>query len=444
MNSLVKICPYCKKHIQYTLDKKVIKMKCECGFSSSMNFKNIPIGHNNNPLFKEIKLDLEKGYKFLNSDFNTYKNELINNYLKQINELESAYEESYNRNINMLLYIQTLINNYDESVEMRNCILNNCIKIEQCKDNKNINELIKYYNKYNIRIESVKIEDIKSIKTITDHTNQVNFLLHRKDGRVASCSHDNTIRIYDPSNDYHCDQVIERHSECITSICQLDDGTIVSCSDDKSIMIGDYTIKNAHDDSIRKVITLPNNRIASCSKDMTIKIWKSNPPYSDTPIKVLTRHWDYAPSLLYIKERDIMISGAFDVTLRLWNMSTYQCDKVIEIKCCNTNSLYQIDKDRVIVGGVNSFSIVNIDKCIIEKRINVKSLGFVHCFLKLRDNKTILCGCKYGIFCFYDMKTEQYKITKNNHNDAITDLLLIDDNTFLSCSTDTTIKVWRY
>ena len=58
MNSLVKICPYCKKHIQYTLDKKVIKMKCECGFSSSMNFKNIPIGHNNNPLFKEIKLDL--------------------------------------------------------------------------------------------------------------------------------------------------------------------------------------------------------------------------------------------------------------------------------------------------------------------------------------------------------------------------------------------------
>ena len=56
---------------------------------------------------------------------------------------------------------------------MRNCILNNCIKIEQCKDNKNINELIKYYNKYNIIIEAVKIEDIKNIKTITDHTDSV-------------------------------------------------------------------------------------------------------------------------------------------------------------------------------------------------------------------------------------------------------------------------------
>ena len=78
MNSLIKICPYCKKHMKYSLDKQFIKINCKCGFSSSMNFKNIPIGNNNNPLFKEIKI--EKGKKFLNSDFNTYKNELINEY----------------------------------------------------------------------------------------------------------------------------------------------------------------------------------------------------------------------------------------------------------------------------------------------------------------------------------------------------------------------------
>ena len=106
--------------------------------------------------------------------------------------------------------------------------------------------------------------NIEQVKTITDHAGSVYSLLHLKDGRVASCSYNNTIRIYDPSNDYHCDQVIERHSERITSICQLDDGTIVSCSNDKSIMIGDYTIKSAHNDWILKVITLPNNRIASC------------------------------------------------------------------------------------------------------------------------------------------------------------------------------------
>ena len=127
-------------------------------------------------------------------------------------------------------------------------------------------------------------------------------------------------------------------------------------------------------------------------------------------------------------------------------MSTYQCDKVIEgVDRCFTNSLYQIDKDRVIVGGYRSFCIVNIDKCIIEKIIiEDESIGDVRCFLKLRDNKTILCGSDNGIFCFYDMNTKQYKITNDNHDDAISDLLLIDDNTFLSCSFDDTIKVWRY
>ena len=69
---------------------------------------------------------------------------------------------------------------------------------------------------------------------------------------------------------------------------------------------------------------------------------------------------------------------------------------------------------------------------------------YVECFLKLRDNKTILCGCNNGRFCFYDMNTEQYKITNDNHEGYITDLLFKDDNTFLSCSDDSTIKVWTY
>ena len=109
------------------------------------------------------------------------------------------------------------------------------------------------------------------------------------------------------------------------------------------------------------------------------------------------------------------------------------------------NSLFQIDNDRVIVGGVHSISIVNINKCLIEKTIEDEPLEGSCCFLKMRDNKNILCGCNKGKFCFYDMKTEQCKITNNNHDDVlITDLLVIDDNTFLSCSWDKTIKVWKY
>ena len=88
---------------------------------------------------------------------------------------------------------------------------------------------------------------------------------------------------------------------------------------------------------------------------------------------------------------------------------------------------------------MRSFRIVNIDKCVIEKEIEDGALGYLNCFLKLTDNNAILCGGKNGIFCFYKMKKDEYKTTKSNHTKDIN----MDDNTFLSCSRDKTIKVWK-
>ena len=458
MNPILQIYPKCNKHTNNIHNKDNVHINCQYDYSYTMKQfnhnkpNNIP---NDNKPFSDIITDINKAYEHLLTYFKTVKDENINELFSLLNKIESSYEKSYKRNKKMLSFLQILIDNYDGSIEMKNSIMSNTINIYQCGKIQNLYDFIKYFNEYNI-IEKKKInfEDFKCIKTITDHTSSVFSLLLLKDKRIASCSRDRTIRIYNPSNDYHCEQVIKRHSGGIFSICELDDGTIVSCSGDKSIIIGDYIIKNAHDFSIFKVITLPNNRIASYSFDKTIKIWKSAPPYSDTPIKVLEGHHQDVTSLLYITEKDIMISGSDDRTLRLWTMSTYQCDKVIEgVECCSTNSLYQIDNNRVIVGGKNTFTIVNIDECVIEKTIKDSSLSDINCFLKLRDNKTILCGCSDGLFCFYDINTEEYNITKNNHKKLIKDLLMINDNTFLSCSDDAiflpssddnTIKLWNY
>ena len=160
----------------------------------------------------------------------------------------------------------------------------------------------------------------EEVRTITEHTKPVLSLLLLKDKRVASSSWDKTIRIYDPTNNYNCAQSFERHNNGVRSICLLDDGNIVSCSFEQSIVIGNYRIKYAHDKPIFKIITLPNNRVATCSMDLTIKIWKSNPPYNDKPIKVLYGHNKCVHTLLYIKERDIMISGSSDNTIRMWNI----------------------------------------------------------------------------------------------------------------------------
>ena len=71
---------------------------------------------------------------------------------------------------------------------------------------------------------------------------------------------------------------------------------------------------------------------------------------------------------------------------------------------------------------------MNINKCVIEKIVDDALFGNVNCFLKLKDNKTILCGCDEGKFCFYNMNSGKYNTLKNFHDRNVYDLLKIDDN----------------
>ena len=61
---------------------------------------------------------------------------------------------------------------------------------------------------------------------------------------------------------------------------------------------------------------------------------------------------------------------------------------------CSFNALYKINEHLILIGGKWAFTILNIDKCLIEKEINDISFGFGYCFIKLRDNNAILCGCE--------------------------------------------------
>ena len=223
--------------------------------------------------------------------------------------------------------------------------------------------------------------NLKEVKEIKEHTSYINSLILLKDKTVASCSNDKTILLYNPSRDYQCIRKYQRHRRSVLSICELDDGTIVSCSDDKSICIGSHTIPNAHRDIINQVISLPNNRIASCSADGRIKIWKSDPPYSNIPINEILNNGDIS-SILYIKERDLLLAISNDYSLKLISLNTFQYVTIIlNVFCCNANGMYQLDRDKVIIGESNKIQIININKCIVETEVKDLQLGIVTCFL---------------------------------------------------------------
>ena len=98
---------------------------------------------------------------------------------------------------------------------------------------------------------------------------------------------------------------------------------------------------------------------------------------SDKPIKELTEHDRPIQSLLYIKERDTLISVSCNA-ICIWNYKTFECINKIEDVCCNDiNGLCQIDKDRVIVGEEKALTIINFDKCEIEHTIANNELDWI-------------------------------------------------------------------
>lgn len=448
-------CPRCDLHPRLSIVKNEVHIICKCGYSSLMHLSDYlsslpshPPAKLPTPEFEVVKDRIIDAQHHLSTYFKSLKDTIINELLHQIDQINSAYETSITNNTNILSLITLLIDNYNGSSIMRNNIINNSsFHIYNCEDELSFTSIIKFFNEYNIiSPREINIDKLTCERTIAEHSDSVNSLLLLKDGtHIASCSLDKTIKIFDSANSYNCDLTMEGHTDKVVSICQLDEGNIVSCSDDKSIKIFIKTISNAHDDSINKVITLPNNRVASCSDDNTIKIWKSDPPYQSEPLAVLKGHHDTVTSMIYIKNRDVIVAGDTDGKLRLWSMSTYQCVSAIDdVKCCYTNAVYQIDDDRVIVGHNNGLYVVNIDKCIIEDELRDEELGYVNCFLKLRDNYSIICGCEGGKFCVYDIFSKEHFMIPEKHSKDITDLIRIDDDTFVSCSWDSTIKVWKY
>ena len=113
-----------------------------------------------------------------------------------------------------------------------------------------------------------------------------------------------------------------------------------------------------------------------------------------------------------------------------------------KVECCYRNSLLEIDNNRIIVGGYNVITIVNISNDIIEHQIENDKLKDVWSLIQLRDGN-ILCGCWNGLICLYDIKLNTLSFREEKiHNNGVWCLLNINKNQFISGSNN--IKVWEY
>ena len=179
-------------------------------------------------------------------------------------------------------------------------------------------------------------------------------------------------------------------------------------------------------------------------------------PKSFKIIKTISKHKDSIFSLNLLNDNRIA-SISIDSTIRIFNPSNnYKCEKVIKhdrvSSLCQLNDgtivsdkgwidkMYLIDKDRVVFGHDDIFTIINVGKCIVEEEVEDAMMGYVTCFTKLND-KYIICGCCGGL-CLYNMEDRTYKIIEYGHCMPPCDIIKIDEHTFATCEEN--IKIWTY
>ena len=144
---------------------------------------------------------------------------------KGIKNLENEKEKNM---IKTLSYVSK-INKNDKEI---NFLLKQQIKSKNIKFDKEKND-IEFENYKN----SKDFKSFQCKKTLKSHTGLVNHIANLQDGRIASCSKDKKIIIYDNQNFDPQIEINNIHSKQIFSFTQLEDGKIVTCSEDKTMKL---------------------------------------------------------------------------------------------------------------------------------------------------------------------------------------------------------------
>ena len=152
-----------------------------------------------------------------------------------------------------------------------------------------------------------------------------------------------------------------------------DNKYLVAACENKSISIFDpcvhkrvMCVSNAHADSVNCVTFLDTRVFATCSDDTTIALWDAR--NLNMKICSLTGHTNWVKSMNYNPESNILISSAFDNTVRTWKVNefcgnnTVKSEKFIHIPFLTRTDL-SFDYKKFIVSTTTGLLLVihNVD-----------------------------------------------------------------------------------
>jgi WD40 repeat protein len=241
------------------------------------------------------------------------------------------------------------------------------------------------------------------------------------------------------------------HKETISYMCLLDENKLLSASLDHkdNIIMWDLESGNLlkkflnHSEPVTCLKILSDGHFASGSFDQSIKVWNVNE--NETCVFTLKGHSKRVSCLEWHKEKNILSSGSYDFTVRLWDFSQKKCLKILRGHTSYVTCLREIQKsieDILLASGsadgfIRIWNILNGD-CI--KQIKYCHEGWINTLELDACNRLISCGDKS--IRVWDSSTYECVLEMNGHFDLVNFFSVNKISGQLVSSSHMCIKIW--
>ena len=265
-------------------------------------------------------------------------------------------------------------------------------------------------------------------------------------------SGDYSIIIYN-KNTYKPDLIIKEHSSNVYCLTQLSSGELASCSEDNTIKLyningNNYNVIQTlsfHTNSVYKLIELKNKQLISCSADSSLIVYfKENNEYK-IDYKFSTN--GSCSSVLQTKTNEICYSEKTNNATCFFDILERKKIKTLEnISKINSRDekILMITEDILFIGGENKISLINVNQHNLIRVIDVPGSSYISAIC-LINNNTLITGD-------YSEVLRQWRIEGDNlifvskkekiHSLDITSLLFLENKKLVSASDDKTIRIW--
>ncbi|MBK9084692.1 MAG: DUF4062 domain-containing protein [Sterolibacteriaceae bacterium] len=285
-------------------------------------------------------------------------------------------------------------------------------------------------------------EGIGEPRVLEGHTDGITSLVALADGRLASGSDDGTVRLWDPAGG-RAPRVLEGHTDGITSLVALADGRLASGSEDGTVRLWDPEgvreprVLEGHTGWVTSLVALADGRLASASDDGTVRLW--DPAGMGEP-RVLELHTSLVTSLVALADGRLAY-GSDDGTVRLWDLEGGREPRVLEGHTREVTSLVALADGRLASASVDGTVRLWDPEGMGEPRVLEGHTDGITSLVALADGR-LASGSFEGTVRLWDPEGVREPGVLEGHTGWVTSLMALADGRLASASWDGTVRLW--